>query len=670
MKNYKIALAGNPNVGKSTLFNALTGSRQHTGNWPGKTVEKTEGSFAYQGKKFDIVDLPGTYSLSAYSIEELIARDYIVDEQPDAVVHVVDSTNLERNLYLTMQLIELDRPMVLALNMEDEAFKKGIKIDEKKLAYFLKIPVVTINAKQKQGLDALQDVIHKEISKKTHEKISLNYGEELNKTLEEIIQSIQKLNISQKYNERFLAIKLLEKDNEIIQNIRDIKNIKQLIEFAKEKRLHLEHIFGEDIDTILADARYGFIAGMVKEGVKEEKLNKLTLSEKIDKVVTNRFLGIPIFLLIMYLMFEITFTVADPLVGIIDDFFGSLSEWSLNFLTSINVPEWVGSLVSDGIIAGIGSILVFIPNIFLLFAFISILEDSGYMARAAFIADKFMHKLGLHGKSFIPFIIGFGCNVPAIMATRTLENKKDRLLTILINPFMSCSARLPIYVLFVSAFFPAHQGLVIFSLYFLGIIIAIIVGIIFKNTIFKGLSAPFVMELPPYRIPTIFGTLLHIWQRGKLFIKKAGTIIFAVVVCIWFLGSIPFGVEYGSADSVIGMIGSFIAPIFKPLGFGDWQSAVALIFGFAAKEVVVGTLATLHSVSEEGLIMVLQKNFTPLSAYSFMVFSLLYVPCMAVMAVIKRETNSWGWTLFAAIYTTIVAWVAAFLVYQIGSYII
>jgi ferrous iron transport protein B len=565
-----------------------------------------------------------------------------------------------------MQLLESGTPIIVALNMGDDAEKMGIYIDEKRLSRFLKTPVIKINAKKKKGIDQLQQAILNLLIKKSQTNPPLNYGKEVDKVLEELISIAKTINIPSKYNKKFLALKLLERDPEVITNISRTQNTEKLIETAKQKQHYLEKILGEDIDTILADARYGFISGMVKDGVKEEKITKLSVSDKIDNVITNRFFGIPIFLIIMYLMFEITFTAARPLVGFMDELFSSFGEWIALLLTDINTPSWIISLINKGVITGIGSVLVFVPNIFLLFAFLSILEDTGYMARAAFLADKFMHKLGLHGKSMLPLIIGFGCNVPAIMATRTLGNEKDRLLTILMIPFMSCSARLPIYMLFVSAFFPAHQGLIIFSLYLFGIVVAITIGYIFKKILFKGLSAPLVMELPPYRIPTFWGTVLHVWQRGFLFIKKAGTIIFMAVVILWILNNITFGGEDDGKNSIIGIIGTFIAPIFKPLGFGDWQSVVALIFGFFGKEVVVGTLATLHSVNKEGLVAVLQTFFTPVAAYAFMVFSLLYVPCAAVIAIIKKETNSWKWAGFTVFYTIIVAWISSFLVYQLG----
>ncbi|MEA2037452.1 MAG: ferrous iron transport protein B [Nanoarchaeota archaeon] len=666
-KTIRIALAGNPNCGKTTLFNNLTGMRQHVGNWPGKTVEKKDGTFTYKGTSINIIDLPGTYSLTAYSIEELIARDYIVDENPDIVINILDASNLERNLYLTIQLIELGANVVVALNMNKFANKKELKINAEKLSQLLGVPVIKVEAIDKTGKEELLKSIikaHQE-AKKARNKIT--YGAEIEEHITQL-ENIVKNSISIKKNltPKWIALKLLEKDKQVIEKISMLKNGKDVLKKAEGIQKHLIQVFGEDVDAAIADSRYGFIAGLTAESVEKPRIDKITRSDYIDKVVTNRFLGIPIFLAVMYLMFQITFSVAAPLMGWIDGFFGFLAEHLTNIISALNGPEWLVSLVADGIIGGVGSVIIFLPNILLLFLIISFLEDSGYMARAAFIMDKVMHKIGLHGKSFIPMLLGFGCNVPAIMATRTLESKKDRILTILINPFMSCGARLPVYILFVSAFFTRNQGMVIFSLYLLGILVAIFMGLIFKKTLLKGLSSPFVMELPPYRLPTIKGTLIHMWERGKVFMIKAGTIIFSVVLVIWFLGSVPFGVEYGSEQSVIGMIGKAISPVFQPLGFGTWQASVALIFGVLAKEVVVGTLGTLYGVAEGGLGQVLAQTFTPLTAYAFMVFTLLYVPCAAALAAIKRETNSWGWMWFSAVYLTAVAWIGAFIVYQGG----
>lgn len=662
-KTIRIALAGNPNTGKSCLFNNLTGMRQHVGNWPGKTVEKKEGNFSYKGKKIKVIDLPGTYSLTAYSIEELIARDFIVDEVPDVVVNIVDACSLERNLYLTTQLIELGANVIVALNMNRFARKSDLLIDEKKLSKLLGIPVVKIEAVDKTGKEDLIKSIVSVAENKEKIENRITYGKEIEEHLAELEEFIKRtVPIKKHITPKWVSLKVLENDRQVINQISKLKNGKKAINKAKEIQKHLSEVFGEDIDTAVADARYGFIAGLLKESLRKPRIDRLIISDKIDNVITNRFLGIPIFLFAMWLLFQLTFTISTPLMDWIDAGIGWLGGTVGGFIT----VEWLSSLVSNGIIGGVGAVLVFVPPIFVLFLAIALLEDSGYLARAAFIMDKLMHKLGLHGKSFIPMLLGFGCNVPAIMATRTLETKRDRILTMLINPFMSCGARLPVYVLFAGAFFSAHQGLVVFSLYVIGIIIAIIMGLIFKHTMFKGLSAPFVMELPPYRLPTVKGALIHMWERGSLFLKKAGTIIFGVIIIIWLLSSLPFGVEYASEQSVVGMMGKVIAPVFKPLGFGTWQVTVALIFGFVAKEVVVGTFGTLYSVGEAGLGEALQGTFTPLSAYAFMVFVLLYVPCMAVIAVIKRETNSWKWPIFTTVYTTVVAWIVAFIVYQGG----
>lgn len=495
-------------------------------------------------------------------------------------------------------------------------------------------------------------------------KPKISYGKELDEHISKLKNLISKtIKLPEGYLPKWTALKLLEKDKEVINKIKAVKNSSSVLKEAKQIGQHLKGVFGEEVDSVIADARYGFISGLVKESTQRTKpKEQLSRSDRIDKVVTNRVAGIPIFLLAMWLMFQITFKLSSPLMNWIDSFFSWLGE----MVGSLVKVGWLSSLLADGIIGGVGSVLVFVPVIFLLFLAIALLEDCGYLSRAAFIMDRLMHKIGLHGKSFIPMLLGFGCNVPAIMATRTLESKRDRLLTILINPFMSCGARLPVYALFAAAFFSAYQGWIIFSLYVLGIIIAIIMGIIFKKTLFKGLSAPFVMELPPYRLPTIKGALIHMWERGSVFLKKAGTIIFAVVIIIWFLSSLPFGVGYASQESVIGHVGTFVAPIFKPLGFGTWQASVALLFGFVAKEVVVGTFGTLYGVEESALGSSLQQTFTPLAAYAFLVFVLLYIPCMAVIAVIKRETNSWKWPMFTAAYTTVIAWIMAFIVYRGG----
>jgi ferrous iron transport protein B len=665
MEKIKIALAGNPNVGKSTLFNQLTGMRQHVGNWPGKTVEKKEGAFLYGDHELEVVDLPGNYSLSAYSIEELVSRDYIVDEKPDVIVNVIDAANLERNLYLTVQMMELGANIVLALNMNKFASEKELEIKAKTLSQLLGIPVVKIEASDKTGREDLLNAIVT-VSKKPNDVSNrLNYGKELSEHIHQLQEIVEENTLSGAPSS-WMAIKLLENDKIIVETVEKTLNGPKILSDVKRIQKHLMEVFGEDADEALADARYGFIAGLIKESVKKPKIDKITRSEYIDRVVTNRYLGIPIFLFIMWLTFQITFTVGAPFQEIVETFFGWLGETAAGIMGT----NWFSSLIVDGIIGGVGGVLVFVPIIFLLFLMLSLLEDSGYLARAAFVMDKFMHKIvGLHGKSFIPMILGFGCCVPGIMATRTLENEKDRLLTMLIVPFMSCSARLPVYALFAAAFFTAYQGWVIFSIYILGMIVAILMASIFKKTIFKGMSAPFVMELPPYRRPTIKGALIHTWERGYLFIKKAGTIIFALSVVIWVLSSLPIGVEYASQASVTGQLGTAIAPVFAPLGFGEWQPAVSLVFGVLAKEVVVSTFGTIYGVGVDGggIMMALHDTFSPLAAYSFMAFVLLYIPCFATVATIKRETNSWKWPIFTVLYTTVVAWGVSFIIYQGGS---
>ncbi|MDZ4172525.1 MAG: ferrous iron transport protein B [Methanobacteriaceae archaeon] len=665
MEKIKIALAGNPNVGKSTLFNQLTGMRQHVGNWPGKTVEKKEGAFRYGDYEIEVVDLPGNYSLSAYSIEEIVSRDYIVDEKPDVIVNVIDAANLERNLYLTVQMMELGANIVLALNMNKFASEKELEIKAKTLSQLLGIPVVKIEASDKTGREDLLNAIIT-VSKKPNDVSNrLNYGKELSEHIHQLQEIVEENTLSGAPSS-WMAIKLLENDKIILETVEKTLNGPKILSDVKRIQKHLMEVFGEDADEALADARYGFIAGLIKESVKKPKIDKITRSEYIDRVVTNRYLGIPIFLFIMWLTFQITFTVGAPFQEIVETFFGWLGETAAGIMGT----NWFSSLIVDGIIGGVGGVLVFVPIIFLLFLMLSLLEDSGYLARAAFVMDKFMHKIvGLHGKSFIPMILGFGCCVPGIMATRTLENEKDRLLTMLIVPFMSCSARLPVYALFAAAFFTAYQGWVIFSIYILGMIVAILMASIFKKTIFKGMSAPFVMELPPYRRPTIKGALIHTWERGYLFIKKAGTIIFVLSVVIWVLSSLPMGVDYASQASVTGQLGTAIAPVFAPLGFGEWQPAVSLVFGVLAKEVVVSTFGTIYGVGEEGggIMMALHDTFSPLAAYSFMAFVLLYIPCFATVATIKRETNSWKWPIFTVLYTTVVAWGVSFIIYQGGS---
>ncbi len=664
IKTIKVALAGSPNSGKSTLFNALTGGHAHVGNWPGVTVEKKEGELIYEGYRFIITDLPGTYSLTSYSIDEKVARDFIVKEKPDVVVSVVDATNIEKNLYLTISLLELGANVVLDLNMVDILRAKNVKIDKEKLQKLIGVPVVLTAAVNGEGVTELKEAVIK-ASKTKPKEFKIDYGKEIEEAITVIENEVKKLNID--FPSRFIAIKLLEGDGEFIKMLQQ-RGEEKIIALVTKESAKLENKFGYDIETEIIERRYGFIESIALKCISKRLSaeEKLSVSDKIDRVVTNKWLGIPLFALVMWGTFQLTFTVGGIFADWIDQFFGWLSA-----LATAHITGWLGSLIGDGIIGGVGTVLVFLPNIMILFLLLAFLEDSGYMARAAFIMDRAMHAIGLPGKSFIPMIIGFGCNVPAIMSTRTISSERDRLLTILINPFVSCSARLPVYLLFTSVFFKSNRGLVVFSLYAIGILVAVLSAKLFKSTIpkLKGPVSPLVMELPPYRWPTVKGILIHMWERSSAFVKKAGTIIVAGVIVIWFLARFPLSAEYAGKGTYIWYLGRFFAPLLKPAGFGFWQAAVALFFGIIAKETVVGTMGTLFGGSDK-LLGALVHMFTPLSAYSFMIMSLLYIPCIATIGVIYRETNSWKWTAFSVAYSILIGWGAAVLFYQIGQLIL
>ncbi|HWQ42376.1 MAG TPA: ferrous iron transport protein B [Desulfosporosinus sp.] len=674
----KFALVGNPNCGKTTLFNEITGSTQYVGNWPGVTIEKREGKAKKLEGDIRIVDLPGIYSLSPYSMEEIIARDYIVNEKPDVVINIIDATNIERNLYLTTQLLELGVNVVVAMNMMDAADAKGDKIDMGILEAQLKVPVIPITASKGRGvkelLERAQNVAQTAASSGAAPLFNEMHDESIVNCIQEIEKNIIPKLSSKTDNSRWTALKLLEGDEKVQETLKVPDALLSEIKLYQEK---LEKKYDMDIETIIADSRYQFTTSVTRKAVKQkEQSSHLTISDKIDKVVTNRILAIPLFLAMMFGIFSITFgSIGSFTIDFVDELVnGTIATFLANLLAGAGAATWLQDLVSGGIIGGMGSMLVFVPQIMLLFFFLSILEDTGYMARAAFVMDRLLRKLGLSGKSFIPMLIGFGCGVPAIMSTRTLENEKDRRLTIMLIPFMSCGARLPIYALYTAAFFSSNQTMVVFSLYVLGIVIAILSGFFLKKTILQGEVAPFVMELPPYRIPTLKGLMIHMWDKGKGFIKKAGTIIFTVAVVIWFLQyfNIFFQPVVDPGDSMLGGLGKAIAPVFAPLGFGDWKSAVALLTGFVAKEAVVSTMGILHGVADatEGstdLITALQTAFTPLTAYAFMAFTLLYMPCMAAFATIKREMNSWKWTLITVGYSTGVAWLVAFLIFRVGK---
>ena len=658
----RVALIGNPNAGKTTIFNALTGSTQHTGNWPGVTVEKKTGKLL-QHKDVEVIDLPGTYSLGAYSEDEAVTKTYLLHEKPDAVIDVLDGSNLKRNLYLTVLLMEMGENVVLAVNMLDSARRRNADVNVSKLSEILGMPAVPTVGIKSAGMKELADAAY-QMCNRERRYLRIDYGNEVEPHLQRIEQLLSDRGIT--LNElpaRFLAIRLLEGNAEIFELLR-----KQGLTPEDENGIlndirHLESIFKEDMESVMIEQRYGYIEGVVKQVViKQTDIEqRINVSDRIDRVVLNKYLSVPIFLLIMFAMFQVTFGIGGVLADGLEGFLAFLGDILGGFITE----PLLASFIVEGMIGGLGSILVFIPNIFLLFLVMAFLEDSGYMARGAYIMDRFMRSLGLQGKAFIPMLTGFGCNVPGIMATRTLESKSDRMVTMLINPLVSCGARLPIYVLFASVFFRGHESLVIISLYLLGIILAVLMAKVFKELLFKGESTPFVMELPPYRVPTAKGMVIHMWDRGSEFLKKAGTIIFAVVILIWVLSNLPWGVEYASQESLIGRLGTFMAPLYRPLGFGTWEAATALLFGIVAKEVVVATLGTVYVV-EGGLTAAVSMYWTPLSAYAFMVMTLIYTPCVAVLAAIRKESGTWRWMFFSVVYSFGLAWVVSFLVYQAG----
>ena len=661
-----VGLAGNPNVGKTTVFNQLTGMHQHVGNWPGKTVERAEGHFSHGNYDYDVVDLPGNYALSAHSMEEIVSRDFIVDDESDVIVNVVDAANLERNLYLTVQMMELGANLVMALNMNDFAKKREHYINIDLMSELLGFPVVEINAKTKEGFEELLTTVEKQAMNPIDSSAKLSYGNELKEHLGDLQELIEKDNNLLDVPSIWTAIKLLEKDSIVIQKVQKSSLSSRIMIEVDKVSKHLYDVFDEGAEEVVANARYAFIGGLMAEAVEKPEVEKPTMTDKIDKIVTNRLLAPFIFLGIMWTMFQLTFTIGAPFQDMIDEAFGMLGEWVANFI----IDPTLASLICDGVIGGVGGVLTFLPIIILMFLFLSILEDCGYLARAAFTLDIVMHKLvGLHGKAFIPMILGFGCGVPAIMATRTMENESDRLLAMMLVPFMSCTARLPIYAIFTAAFFADNAGNMLVLIYVLGIVVALIVAVILKRTIFKGMSAPFVMELPTYKIPSVKGVLLHTWEKVKGFLRKAGTIILALSVILWILQNIfPFG---GSDPqmSLLGIIGTAIAPIFAPLGFGTWQAAVAIVAGLGAKEVVVatfGTLAGMEEDDEEGITQLIQDTFTPLSAFSFMAFTLLYTPCFAAIGAIRQETNGWKWPIFMCTITLVTAYVVSFLIYNVG----
>lgn len=714
-RTINVALVGNPNCGKTSLFNVASGSHEHVGNYSGVTVDAKEGHFDFQGYHFRLVDLPGTYSLSAYSPEELYVRKHIIDETPDVIINVVDAGNLERNLYLTAQSIDMNVRMVVALNMYDALLHSGNTLDHKKLGQLFGVPIVPTVSRTGKGIDNLFHVIiglyegadfigqkeeiqdeamreyrewhdkyvpdHKYGShdEETHDfdgksyirHIHINHGPELERSIDVVKEVICKNeNIRYKYSTRFLAIKLLENDKDIEQRvISTLPNGEEVIRVRDKEAERIRLSMNEDSEQAITDAKYGFITGALKETYTEKNQNTEMFTRIVDSIVTHKIWGFPIFFVFLYLMFECTFVFGEYPKGWIEWLVEQIASLAETFMPAGPLKD----LIVDGIIGGVGGVIVFLPNILFLYIFISFMEDSGYMARAAFIMDKIMHKMGLHGKSFIPLIMGFGCNVPAIMASRIIESRKSRLVTILINPLISCSARLPIYLVMIGAFFPSKASLVLLSIYVTGILLAVLMARIFSRFIVRGDDAPFVMELPPYRMPTAKSVLRHTWEKGAQYLKKMGGIIMIASVIIWFLGYYPNHDAYSTTaeqqeNSYIGQIGKAIEPVIEPLGF-DWKMGVGILSGIGAKELVVSTLGVLYTNDDgiESVDLADRIPITPLVAYGYMLFVLIYFPCIATVAAIKNESGSWKWAAFTICYTTLLAWIVAFLVHQVGG---
>ncbi|HHZ03328.1 MAG TPA: ferrous iron transport protein B [Tissierellia bacterium] len=665
---YVIALAGNQNSGKTTLYNALTGNNQHVGNFPGVTIEKKEGQIK-RFKDASLVDLPGIYSLSPYSLEEVVTRDFLLKEHPDLILNIVDATNIERNLYLTLQLMELSIPMVIALNMMDEVRASGNSIDVMKLSKHLGIPVVPISASKKEGVSELVEVAIKTAQEK-RKPVKLDFCTgEVHKAIHAISHLIEDQAKEAEYPLRFAATKLVEGDELTFKELKITESQTHIIEHVVED---MEKALNTDREAALADMRYSYIEQICRDTViKKQETREQIRSEKIDKVLTHKYLGIPIFIGIMFVIFWITFGAAGAfLQGYLEEIIALATDYVANLMESYQVSPWLHSLVIDGIFAGVGSVLSFLPIIVILFFFLSMLEDSGYMARIAFLMDKLLRKIGLSGRSFVPMLIGFGCSVPAIMATRTLASERDRKMTIVLTPFMSCSAKLPIYGMMTMAFFPENAAFIMIALYIMGIVVAILSGLLLKGTIFKGEPVPFVMELPAYRIPSRKSVLLHMWEKAKDFLQRAFTIIFLGTIIIWFLQSFDWSLNMveDSSYSILATIGSLIAPIFIPLGFNDWKASTALISGLTAKEAVVSTLSVLTgTVTDLELSTALSTIFTPLSSFAFLTFTLLYMPCVAAFAATKRELGSVKNAVLTAMYQTMTAYVVGMVVYQLGN---
>lgn len=685
-----VALIGNPNCGKTSLFNIAAGAKEHVGNYSGVTVDAKTGHFKHRDYTFNFIDLPGTYSLAAYSPEELYVRRYLKEQNPDVILNVVDASNLERNLYLTTELINMDRSMVIALNMYDELKRSGVNLDYKMLGDMIGVPIVPTVARTNRGINQLLDTIIAvyEGRDKSVRHIHVNLGRDVEGSLTLIKDMLKKdPYISRHFSPRYLAIKLLERDKEVEEMIKETPQHDEILKLRDKQLELIESYHQEDISSIIASEKYGFIAGALAETMETKQEETKSNTRIIDAFVTNRLFGFPIFLAIMFFIFWATFVVGAYPQGWIEDGVAWLSR-----IVQAHFPSGpLKDLIADGVIGGVGGVIVFLPNILILYFFISFMEDSGYMARAAFIMDKLMHKIGLHGKSFIPLVMGFGCNVPAIMASRSIESRSSRVITILINPFMSCSARLPVYVLLVGTFFSAHAGTVFFGLYMLGVIVAIITAKLLRKFYFTTDETPFVMELPPYRIPTLKSSLRHMWWKGQQYLKKMGGIILVASIVVWALNYFPHQdpnstqdatttscAEDPEQDSYLEMMGKAINPVMAPLGF-SWRASVAALAGVPAKEIVVSTLGVLYTGDEEASDTTLRTrlttpspitgrpDFTPASTLAFMVFILLYCPCLATITAIIKETGHWRYGIFSVVYNTAVAWLAGFVIYNVAQ---
>lgn len=714
-----VALVGNPNCGKTSLFNISSGAHEHVGNYSGVTVDAKIGEFEFQGYRFRLVDLPGTYSLSAFSPEELYVRKHIIEETPDIIINVVDAGNLERNLYLTTQLIDMDVRMVMALNMYDALENSGNELDITQLSRLLGMPIIPTVSRTGKGIDQLfhtiislyegadfmgqKEEIKAEAMKAFREwhdtyvpdhdfqhahehddyfhegsfirSIQINHGPDLERCIETLQAAIERSSsLHTHYSTRFIAIKLLELDKDIeARAIRPLSDGIEILALRDRLAVKIQNLLGEDSEQAVTDAKYGFIAGALKETYTDHHKETNVLTKAIDAIVTHKWLGFPIFFFFLYLMFEVTFVLGEyPMQGI-DWCVGLLEGWIQTQMADGILKD----LLIDGVIGGVGGVIVFLPDILLLYFFISLMEDSGYMARAAFIMDKLMHKMGLHGKSFIPLIMGFGCNVPAVMASRIIESPKTRLVTMLVTPLMSCSARLPIYLVMIGAFFPENGSLVLFSIYVTGILLAVLLARIFSKFLVKGEDTPFVMELPPYRMPTPKSIFRHTWEKGRQYLRKMGGIILVASIIVWALSYFPRNEQYKTIseqqeNSYIGQLGKIIEPVMKPLGY-DWKMSVGIFSGLGAKEIVVSTLGVLYTnenLDADSVDLTGRIPATPLQAYSYMIFVLLYFPCLATLVAIRKESGKWKWAFFSAVYSTSLAWLMAFLIYQIGQLIL